>query len=215
MADDRSAAGDHRPARDRIRVAARVLFGQQGYTATTIEAVARKAGVGVSTVYAVFGNKREILADLRRQWFEEAEVESLVSEALRTSDPYRKLALCARWVRRQHETRGPIAAVIAEATRADPQAAELFADLRRKPEAKIVELVASIDGQLAGDLSADDAEAVIWALTRGGAYNELVERRGWSADRYERWLADALQYQLLGCPSRAGRIIGSIEENSS
>ena len=52
-------------APERISEAARALFVERGYTATTIEAIAKEAGVGISTVYAVYGNKREILADAK------------------------------------------------------------------------------------------------------------------------------------------------------
>lgn len=44
--------------------AAESLFVADGYAATTIAAIAEKADVAVQTVYAVFGNKRAILAEL-------------------------------------------------------------------------------------------------------------------------------------------------------
>jgi AcrR family transcriptional regulator len=59
--------------RRRILVAATRLFEQLGYSATTMEAVAEKAGVGVATVYNYFRTKggiaREIITpDLVRMW---------------------------------------------------------------------------------------------------------------------------------------------------
>ena len=50
--------------RTRIAEAARKLILGQGYGAATIEAIAREAGVATPTVYAVFGSKRNILAEL-------------------------------------------------------------------------------------------------------------------------------------------------------
>lgn len=44
--------------------AAHELFVATGYAATTIQAIADRAGVAVQTVYAVFGNKRELLRQL-------------------------------------------------------------------------------------------------------------------------------------------------------
>jgi AcrR family transcriptional regulator len=181
------------------------LFVEHGYAATTIESIAQEAGVGVSTVYAVYGNKRELLAELRRRWFDEADVEVLVAEALAIQDPHAKLRLCAQWVRRQMEVGLPVAAVIEEASRVDPLARDYLADLRRKPEAKVVELVHGLAAHLAPDVSEDDAVAIVWALTQGSTFRELCQR-GWSADRYEAWLADALEYQLLGCPVRASAL---------
>lgn len=59
--------------RRRILVAATRLFEKSGYSATTMEAVAEKAGVGVATVYNYFRTKegivREIIApELQRVW---------------------------------------------------------------------------------------------------------------------------------------------------
>src|SRR5687767_11182338 len=53
-----------RETRRRILDAARELFLEQGYGATTISAIASRAGVAVQTVYAVFGSKRQLLSDL-------------------------------------------------------------------------------------------------------------------------------------------------------
>ena len=47
---------------------ARALFLEQGYGITTIEAIAAAAGVAVSTVYAVYKNKRTLLKAIREAW---------------------------------------------------------------------------------------------------------------------------------------------------
>ena len=52
--------------RRRILDAARARFVADGYTTTTIAGIADDADVAVQTVYAVFGNKRAILAELLR-----------------------------------------------------------------------------------------------------------------------------------------------------
>src|SRR5690349_22484054 len=51
-----------RRTRARIVDAATRLFVDDGYLATTIEAIAERAGVAVQTVYYVFGTKRNLLA---------------------------------------------------------------------------------------------------------------------------------------------------------
>lgn len=188
--------------RRRIVLAARRLFAEQGYTATTIDAIARLADAGSSTVYAVFGSKRELLREVRRQWIDEADVEPLVAEALAVEDPRSKLRLCARWVRRQMELGQDVITVFEAAAASDPEIQQYWAELRRTSEAKITELVASIRPHLASDLTSSDASAVIWALAQASVYRRLVVVGGWSPDRYERWLSDALQYQLFGCPPR-------------
>ena len=58
--------------RELIVDAACELFLAQGYMATTIEAISARAGVAVSTVYAVFRNKRGILQAIRERWHQES-----------------------------------------------------------------------------------------------------------------------------------------------
>jgi AcrR family transcriptional regulator len=53
-----------RQTRQHVLAAASTLFVADGYGATSIQAIADEAGVAVQTVYAVFGNKRSILAEL-------------------------------------------------------------------------------------------------------------------------------------------------------
>ena len=52
--------------RVRIAEAARRLFAANGYGATSIDAIAKDAGVATRTIYSAFGTKRETpVADLR------------------------------------------------------------------------------------------------------------------------------------------------------
>jgi hypothetical protein len=46
-------------------------------------------------------------------------------------------------------------------------------------------------------VSVDDGVAIYVALVLPEVYRTLVIERGWTADRYEDWLADALTTQLL------------------
>src|SRR5919205_4323677 len=59
-------AESRRATREAIVEAAARLFRERGYVATTIDAIAREAGVAPQTVYTAFGNKREILTALMR-----------------------------------------------------------------------------------------------------------------------------------------------------
>ncbi|HEX6419601.1 MAG TPA: helix-turn-helix domain-containing protein, partial [Acidimicrobiales bacterium] len=50
-----------RATRQRIVAAATALFGERGYAATTVGAIAGEAGVAPATVYQAFGTKSAIL----------------------------------------------------------------------------------------------------------------------------------------------------------
>lgn len=53
-----------RQTRDRIVAAAIAAFEQDGYDATTTAAIARRAGIGVGTLYGYFPDKRKIMLEI-------------------------------------------------------------------------------------------------------------------------------------------------------
>src|SRR5918998_3356489 len=91
--------------------AARKLFLERGYTATTIEAIAKEADVAVSTVYAIYKNKRAILRAIREAWHEQTHAREINEEASRQPDPERRLRLVALANRRQWEAGSALVAV--------------------------------------------------------------------------------------------------------
>lgn len=77
---------------DRVLAAAREVFAEQGADAQ-IDDVARRAGVGVGTVYRRFPNKEALLeAVLARRM---AELDARAEEALTRDDPFAALAALA------------------------------------------------------------------------------------------------------------------------
>lgn len=61
LARERGETFEKPDTRLRILKAARVVFGQEGFAATTMEMIAREAGVGVATVYRHFGDKESLI----------------------------------------------------------------------------------------------------------------------------------------------------------
>ncbi|WP_029430755.1 TetR/AcrR family transcriptional regulator [Blastococcus sp. URHD0036] len=186
--------------RETVARAALDRFAEQGYARTTVEDIARAAGVSVQTVYAIFGSKREILVDLRKLWFSEADVTRLVDEALQEPNPRRRLQLTAKWIRHQHEVGSTLSMVIEEAVRADQRVADTWTSLRSEADDRIHAVIAGIGDALATGLDVDSAVDVVWALSRTAVYREFLAR-GWSPDRYEHWLGLSLHQQLLGTRS--------------
>jgi hypothetical protein len=50
---------------------------------------------------------------------------------------------------------------------------------------------------LAPGLTVDEAADILWTLTAPETTIRLVHRRGWSWERYEAWLADAMADGIL------------------
>jgi len=81
-------------------VAARSLFVEHGYTRTTMEAIAERAGVGVATVYTYFATKEGVFAELARMDMSELKAEAETTLERGADDPVEAvLALLNVYVR--------------------------------------------------------------------------------------------------------------------
>ena len=183
--------------RELIVDAARELFLAQGYMATTIEAISAGAGVAVSTVYAVFRNKRGILQAIRERWHRESGQRDIYRQAMEQQDPKRRLELAAYATRRQWETGGAMMAIYQAAAAADPDAAAELSTALQGRRTFLTQFIDAMSEQLRLDLSPTRATALFSTLTQPTIYQELVGEEGWSPEEYEVWLAETLQQQLL------------------
>jgi len=175
----------------------RDLFLKQGYGATTIEAIAEQAGVAVSTVYAIFKNKRGILRAIREGWHQESGQRDIYQAALDEPDPGHRLELAAHATRRQWETSAEMMTIYQGAAAADLEAAAELAQARSGRRAGLGRFIASLTPMLRSELTGARAAAIFHALTLPELYQEMVSQWGWSPDEYEAWLAETLKQQLL------------------
>ena len=122
--------------RREILLAAQRLFEQQGYTATTMAAIAAEARVALKTVYVAFETKSGVLRSLwhlllrgdqddvaipERPWYRE-----IVEEP----DPERQLRLTARNSRLVKTRAAALMKVIRNAASADPDVAALWSRIQ-------------------------------------------------------------------------------------
>ncbi len=177
--------------------AARKLFLERGYAATTMDAIAKEAGVAVSTVYAIYKNKRAILRAIREAWHEQTHAREINEEASREPDPERRLRMVTQASRRQWEAGGAVVDVYVGAAAADREAAAELREALRGRRAALDRIVEGMEAALRPDLDVSRAAAILRALCRAELYRELVEESGWSPDEYEVWLFETLQEQLL------------------
>ncbi len=198
--------------RTRIVRSAAELFATQGYTQTSIEQIAARAGVARPTVYTAFTGKPALLkgaVDLMLAG-DEAPVpvreRPWVQEVLRQRDQHMMLELQARNDRMINQRVAPLFEALRNASATDGDIAELYTTLKqqRLTGARItVEALAAL-GPLRDDLDVDAATDVLWVLKDPALWTALVTDRGWSAERYQAWLARAMQESLL--PSRSQRL---------
>jgi len=182
--------------RARIAEAARRLFADTGYGATSIEAIAAEAGVGVRTVYSIFGAKREILSLICERWLEQAQAREGAAAVLAEPDPRRRLHAAAAWLVALYATDFDVVMIFEAAT---DESSETRALLRSKLAGRnqvMDAMIASLDGHLR--LPTAEAQAVFRALAAPGVYRELVHESSWTPERLSQWLADLLTRSVFG-----------------
>jgi AcrR family transcriptional regulator len=194
-----------RLARRAVVEAARTLFVERGYGATTIEAVSDRSDVPPATVYRLFSSKLGILKalldvsiagdDQELPVLDRPEVAALFAEP----DPEELLAGFARINVAINERSGQIYQVLASAARSEPEAAEIlgqYTQQRQQGQGQIARALARA-GALRSDLRERDAADIIHVFMSPEVYRLLVIDRRWSRARYESWLENALAQQLL------------------
>jgi AcrR family transcriptional regulator len=191
--------------RREILEAAQRLFEGQGYGATTMAAIAAEAGVALKTVYVAFETKSGVLRALwhlllrgdeadvpmgERQWYR---------DVLSETDPKRQLALVAQNSRAVKVRAAALMKVIRDAAPTEPDIAALWSRIQTdfyEIQRPIVAALAERDA-LRPELDVARAADLLWTLNHPDVWHLLVGERGWSAEEYEQWFADAACSQLL------------------
>src|SRR5512146_2364773 len=187
--------------------AAGTQFRRHGYR-VALSAIAREAGVAVETIYRIFGTKtglfRAVIDALLAGGTARAEVPVEQRPAIRAihdePDPRRRVARYAATQPGIHRRAGPLLRALRDAKASDPELSRLWDELeawRRTGQGRFVAVLAE-GGGLRPDRSLDEATDILWTLCSLGVYDHLVIERGWSAERYEAWLAEVLGRELVG-----------------
>jgi AcrR family transcriptional regulator len=193
-------------SRSRVLAAARELFLTQGYAATSIAAIATRAGVVRETVYKLFGSKAGLLKRLydvtvagdadeipieRRAWWEQ----------MLAADPSTLIAMFARANAEVGSRLGPMLTMItAGAAAGDADLRELSAIAEAERLTGVRSMVDALAGKacLREDLDPDEAADIAWALISPEMWQLLTQHRGWDPARYQAWLERSLRDSLLG-----------------
>ena len=197
MKDVKSPSGSLRAeraalTRQRIAQAARSLFSNRGYTATTLVAIALDAGVAVQTVYAVYGSKANILRALLEALINDPPADAAYLGALSAPEAADALSRFAHSIRLRWEAGHDIVLILGDAASADPGIRAEMGGAVAARRSGIAELARSLARYGAGLADEARSAAVIDALTLPEMFGRLVGGHGWTADEYEAWLAVAL-----------------------
>ena len=185
--------------------AARELFVENGYPATTFPAIADGAGVSVQTVFAHFPTKRDLLKEVIDQAVvgddepvpvrDRPEVAAIMAEP----DPARKLRLHAAHAVAISRRATSVDQMLRSAAAVDPEAAELWRHGSRDRQAGMEQFAAHLfqGGHLRPGLSAHQAADRLAVMIDPELYRLTVGVRGWAPEQHEAWLAEILIASLL------------------
>ena len=188
--------------------AAAAAFVRDGYGATTIQRIARDAGVAVQTVYNSVGSKAALLSRVLDAAAAGDRASTPVpvfmrEQAEQEPDPRRVIDVLVEFWAGGLARTAPVFAIIRQAAALDPEIAALE---RRRAEQRLrnygtAAALLAARGALREGLSIEDAAAAIFAIGHPDAYRFLVADQGWEPERWAAWARIALAGALLRDPA--------------
>jgi AcrR family transcriptional regulator len=188
--------------RQRICDAAKELFLDRGYTATTITEIGRAAGVAHQTVYFAFGSKAAVLSAIMDTEIvgDPDSVPLLerpqVTRIARVPDPCRRLQRIVALSCDITQRLAPLYEIVRSGA-ADQEVRYVLdrhEELRWRTHRAFAGL---LDGELRVDLDLDEAADRLYALLSHEVHWLLVQRRRWRATRWREYVATEAVRQLL------------------
>ncbi|HEX9039570.1 MAG TPA: helix-turn-helix domain-containing protein [Trebonia sp.] len=186
-----------------ILEAARQLFSDHGYIATPMTAIAERAGVALDTVYASVGRKPELARLLIETAISgtgeamPAEEREYVRAIQAAADAETKIAIYAAAIRVIAARMAPLLAMLQQAAPAEPQLAALWQEIAERRHANMRRFVADLATTATLRVEPGEAADIVWATNAPELYQLLIGQRGWTPERYERFLADTWRRLLL------------------
>jgi AcrR family transcriptional regulator len=194
-----------RQTRLQIIEAARRLFFSSGYSRTTIEMIAREAGVATETVYATFGNKMAILTKLVDVSVvgDDEPVPLLerpnIQASTQITDPHSLLKTFSNDIYDIMQRMSPIFRLLRATAQSESEIAGLLDRLLKERLNGMTFFVRQLTrlGPLRENLSLEKAAEIVWTLSSGEVFHLLTVDRNWTREQYVDWLADTLEQVLL------------------
>jgi AcrR family transcriptional regulator len=193
-----------RATRLRIIEAAKALFIEHGYPATTLEAIAGAADTSLPPLYRLFSSKRALLKAVLDVSFggddqpvpfgERPEVQAARDEP----DPVALVRAFAQIGRDFMARSSAIMHILATAAQVDSDAAQLMEEIRRQRRTGQSRIVAALSARDALDPGLEFSEAVdiTNVALSPDVHRILTVECGWTAEQYEQWLVRSLRALL-------------------
>lgn len=195
-------AADTRAA---IRAAAVELFVRDGYVATSMRAIATRAGMGERTMYDAFPTKSALYAHCLGVAIvgDELNIAAMdrdpYVQALALEDPVEMLAATVDFTVALLDRAGALIFVGIEAQAAAPELRAMGREAEKATHDFYRKLAFALKqrGALLAGISVSTAADIAFTLGSPFVHRLLRHERGWSTTRYRAWLVRTLRQQLL------------------
>jgi AcrR family transcriptional regulator len=189
-----------------VLAAARELFVDQGYGATTVEQIAARAGVSKPTVFTAVGNKQTLLKTVRDVAMAGDDDPTPVHDrpsvqrAREAPDVRTALTEIAAHVAALQSRYSPVDEVLrGAAAGGEPELRELWqaSEQQRHTGAGLLVDILLTKGPLRAGLERSRAVDAVSLFMAPDIHHRLVTQRGWTQETYREWLERTLATQLL------------------
>jgi AcrR family transcriptional regulator len=189
--------------RQDITAAARRLFVERGYAATSVAQIAEEAGVAVQTIYDSLGSKRAIALTLVDLIDEAGGVQEMVPVIMAETDPRQLVGHQVHLTRLLNERFNDLLRILRSTAPLEPDVAVVLAEGYRRHRSGAEQVVSRLDAMsaLRPGLAPDIAAAFMAELTSEETYQALTQVYGWSWEECEQRTTAALQRLLLAGPT--------------
>jgi hypothetical protein len=169
------------------------------------KAVSTAGWIRSSKVYAAAGRKPALLRELVETSISgtdhaiPAEQRDYVERIRAAATAREKITLYAAAVAAIGVRMAPVHRALAEASMSDADCAALRAEINARRAASMRLFAADLraTGELRADLTDDEVADIVWSMNAAEYRALLVGERGWTAERFGSWLADAWTRLLL------------------
>ncbi len=185
--------------------AARELFVNNGYSATTITDIAAKARVSPDTIYATVGRKPALLRELVESAISgtehpvPAEQRDYVLRIAAADTAVEKITIYAHAITAIQQRMAPVFLALRDAATTDGECAALWRDIANRRATNMGTFATDLrnTGALREDLTNDQVADIIWSMNAAEYWDLLVRERCWTPDQFAEWLTDAWTRLLL------------------
>ncbi|MEA2144417.1 MAG: hypothetical protein QOG59_4 [Solirubrobacteraceae bacterium] len=192
--------------RRRIEEAAARLFTRNGYTATTMQAIATEAGVHVQTIYLAYGTKPALLAacavrlvagdegpetpPAERRW---------AREVAAAHDPHAKIVRYVQQVADVSPRITPLIDVLRATAPAEPDVAMFLDEMERGRREGALQLLGhgAPPGTWQDGLTPDHVADITFAIASPDTLRALTDRCGWTLSEAQELIVRAVERELL------------------